>query len=110
MENITFIKNLAFGGEINSEKDRDANPLFVGSRRQIMEVTLSNGAVLSKHVAKEPIAVLCLAGRGKFLAGEDLQDEQIMETGTFITLPANVPHEVVAEPKMRVLVTKFKQD
>ncbi len=110
MKNIELIEEFEFGGKIDSENDKDARRLFIGSRRQIMEVTLSNKAVLSKHKAVEPITVLCLAGNGKFLAGENLENEQILKTGTFITLEADVPHEVIAEPNLRILVTKFKKD
>ena len=110
MKNIELIEKLKFGGKLHSEKDKEARRLFIGSRRQIMEVTLSNNAVLSKHKAAEPITVLCLAGNGTFFAGEDLQDTQTLEAGTFITLEADVPHEVVAEPELRVLVTKFRKE
>ena len=110
MKNIEVIETLKLGGEVSSKKDKDARKLFVGQRRLIMEVTLLNSAVLSKHKASEPITVLCLAGNGTFFAGEDLQDTQALEAGTFITLEAEVPHEVVAEPELRVLVTKFGQD
>lgn len=110
MKHIEFIEKLYFGNEIHSEKDIDPRQLYKGSRRQIMEVKLRNNAVLSKHKAAEPITVLCLSGSGKFLAGEDLQDEQILETGTFITLDADILHEVYAEPELHILVTKFKQN
>lgn len=110
MNNIELIETLRFRGEVDSSKDKDVRRLFSGARRHIMEVALSNNAVLSKHTAAEPITVLCLAGTGTFFAGDDLQDEQPLEPGTFITLEANVSHQVVAEPELRVLVTKFKED
>ncbi|NNE97463.1 MAG: hypothetical protein HKN25_00445 [Pyrinomonadaceae bacterium] len=110
MQNIEFIGTLELGGEISAVENKNARQLFNGVRRQIMEVTLSGEAVLPKHKAAEPITVLCLAGKGVFLAGEELQEEQILETGTLITLEANVPHEVIAKPGLRILVTKFKQD
>ncbi len=110
MKNIELIGKLDLGGEINSGKNKNARRLFLGSRRQIMEVTLSNNATLTKHKVAEPITVLCLSGSGKFRAGEELEDEQILEAGTFITLEADVPHEVFADPYLRILVTKFKED
>lgn len=110
MKHIELIGKFELGGEIDSEKDIEARQVFKGSGRQIMEVKLRNNAVLSKHKVSEPITVFCLAGRGKFLAGEDLQEEQILETGTLLTLAAEIPHEVIAEPDLQILVTKFKQD
>ncbi|MGI8544140.1 MAG: hypothetical protein ACR2MD_11790 [Aridibacter sp.] len=110
MKHIEFIKKFEFGGEIQSEKDIEAKQLYKGSGRQIMEIKLRNNAVLSKHKAAEPITVFCLAGNGKFLAGENLEDEHLLEKGTFITLEANILHEVSAESELHIIVTKFKQD
>lgn len=110
MKNIELIENLEFGGEFDSEKDFEARQIFNGKRRQIMEIKLKNNVVLSKHKASEPITVLCLAGKGKFLAGEDLSEEQVLEAGTLITLEADVEHGAVAEPELRLLVTKYKED
>ena len=110
MKHIEFIEKLDFGGEVRAEKDIEPNQLYKGNRRQIMKVKLRNNATLLKHKATEPITVLCLSGNGKFLAGENLEDEQTLETGTFITLDADILHEVYAEPELQILVTKFKQD
>lgn len=110
MKNIELIEEFDLDSKINSEKEKDARRLFIGHRRLIMEVTLTKGAVLSKHKAAEPITVLCLAGTGKFFAGEDLENEQELRAGTFLTLEAEIPHEVIAKPDLIILVTKFKQD
>lgn len=75
-----------------------------------MELKLHNNAVLSKHKTSEPITVFCLAGNRKFLAGEDLNEEQTLETGTLIKLNAEIEHGVIAEPELHFLVTKFKKD
>ncbi len=93
-----------------TEKNKDAAKIFDGSRRQMMEVTLRNGEVLSKHKAKEPLTVFCLAGNGTFKAGKDLEEQQKLVAGTLITLEAEIEHEVVAEPEIHILVTKFKQN
>ncbi len=110
MKQIEFIEKFELGGKIHSEKDIEPRLLYKGTRRQIMEVKLRNNAVLSKHKAAEPITVLCLGGKGTFFAGEDPQDEQVLEAGTFITLDADILHEVSAGPELHILVTKFKQD
>lgn len=75
----------------------------------MVEVTLNDHDILSKHKANEPISVLCLAGSGFFTAGPDLSDRQKLEVGTLITLDAGVEHEVTADEHLRLLVTKFKQ-
>ncbi len=108
MKNIELIKQFELGKIPQTEKNKDAAKIFDGSRRQMMEVILRNGEILSKHKAREPITVFCLAGNGVFRAGKDLEDEQKLTAGTLITLEAEIEHEVVAEPEIHILVTKFK--
>ncbi len=110
MKQIKVIGNYKLGSEIDSEKDIQAHQIYKGSRRQIMEIKLRNNAVLSKHKASEPITVLCLSGNGKFLAGSDLEEEQLLKTGTLITLDSGIEHGAIAEPDLHLLVTKFKKD
>lgn len=108
MKNIELIKQFELGKIPKSAKNKDAAKIFDGARRQMMEVILQNGEVLSKHKASEPITVFCLAGNGTFRAGKDLEEEQKLTAGTLITLEAEIEHEVVAEPEIHILVTKFK--
>jgi quercetin dioxygenase-like cupin family protein len=54
--------------------------------------------------------VLCLSGSGTFRAGSDLEDSQKLVPGTLITLETGVDHEVVGEPAVRILVTRFKDN
>ena len=108
MKNIELVKQFELGKIPQTSKNKDAAKIFDGTRRQILEVILQNGEVLSKHIAKEPITVFCLAGKGTFRAGKDLQEEQKLTAGTLITLEAEIEHEVVAESEIHILVTKFK--
>lgn len=110
MKNIELVEKFELGGKILSEKDIQARQLYKGTRRQIMEIKLRGNAVLSKHKASEPITVFCLAGQGKFRAGKNLQEALDLETGVLITLEAEILHEVIAEPELQILVTKFMQD
>jgi quercetin dioxygenase-like cupin family protein len=73
----------------------------------LIEVKLRHGEVLAKHHAAGPITVLCLAGSGMFRAGKDLDETQGLIAGSLITLEAGVDHEVVADPDIDLLVTKF---
>ncbi len=92
------------------DTDKEVEKIFDGSRRQILTVTLRNGAVLSKHKAQEPITVLCLAGNGKFFAGANLEEETGLSAGVLLTLEAGIEHEAVAAPELKILVTKFKEN
>ncbi len=110
MNNIQLLKIIEFERIIASAKNKEATEIFNGPRRQIIQVNLRNGEILTKHTANEPITVLCLAGKGKFRAGSNLEDEQLLTTGTFLTLEAKIAHEVIAEPELSILVTKFKAE
>ena len=108
MKNIEFLDKFELGKISDSEKSKEVKKVFDGVRRQLISVILRNDEVLPKHKANEPITVFCLAGSGTFRAGKDLEDEQKLEAGTLITLEAEIEHEVVAEPDIHLLVTKFK--
>ena len=110
MNNIQLLKNMEFGRAPEGEKNREMTEIFNGPRRQIIQVNLRNSEILAKHTANEPITVLCLAGNGKFRAGTNLEDEQLLTAGTFLTLEAKIAHEVIAEPELSILVTKFKAE
>ena len=108
MKNIELIKTFSLGEIGESEKSKDVREIFNASRRRLVQVELRGGEVLAKHKADEPITVFCLAGKGTFKAGRDLEDEQKLVPGTLITLEGGVEHEVLAEPEINLLVTKFK--
>ena len=109
MKNIELIEQFEFGKIAESAKNKEVRKIFDGVRRQIISIKLRNNEVLSKHKANEPLTIFCLAGNGKLLAGKNLDEKQVLTTGTFVTLEAQVEHEVVAEPELHILVTKFKE-
>ncbi len=108
MKNIHLIKTFDTDGMNEMLRDKEVSELFDGAFRKLIEVRLRNGAVLSRHKASEPITVFCVSGNGIFRAGADLEDELQLSTGTLLTLDAGVEHEVVAQPGIHLLVTKFK--
>ena len=107
MKYISAVVQLEAAAAGNS--DKEVNQVFTGTRRQLLEIKLQNNAVLTRHRASEPITVLCLAGGGRFFAGEELEESRAMRPGTLVTLEANVLHEVAAQPTIHILVTKFKE-
>ena len=108
MKNIELLEKFELGTIAESGKNKEVRKIFDGVRFQIICVELRNGETLPKHKAKEPITVFCLAGSGRFPAGVNSEEEQKLEAGTLITLEAEFEHAVVAEPAIRILVTKFK--
>ena len=110
MKHIQLIKNFDSDAASGSLKDMEVSQLFDGAFRKLVEVRLRNGAVLAKHMAKEPITVFCLSGTGVFRAGMNLQDSHDLRAGTLITLDGGIEHEVAAEPDLHLIVTKFKNN
>lgn len=108
MKHIDLIREFGTGVLDDSENDKQVKELFDGAFRRIVDVQLRNNAVLTRHKADVPITVLCLSGIGIFSAGKDLEDSQDMRVGTFITLEAGVEHEVIADPELHLVVSKFK--
>ena len=108
MNYIELIRDFDTGPIADLGTDKVVNELFNGSFRRIVEVRLQNNAVLAKHKADVPITVFCISGAGIFLAGPHLEDSQLMRPGTLITLEAGVEHEVVADPAIDIIVTRFK--
>lgn len=110
MKNIVSLDNFDLGKIAAGEKNKEVRKIFDGARRQLISVVLRGGETLSKHKATEPITIFCLAGSGTFRAGKNLEEEQKLTAGTLLTLEAEIEHEVVAEPEIHILVTKFKNN
>jgi quercetin dioxygenase-like cupin family protein len=108
MKHIALIAELGTHQAAADLKDKSVEQLFDGAFRRIVAVRLRNNAILSRHKADVPITVYCISGSGKFNAGEDLEDSQELRPGTLITLEADVEHEVIADPEIHILVSKFQ--
>ena len=108
MTPIKLIKEFGTADEAVPAGDKEVKELFNGPFRRLVEVHLRNNAVLTRHSADVPITVFCISGKGIFSAGVDLDDSQELRPGTLITLDARVEHEVIADPDLHILVSKFK--
>ena len=109
MKQIQLIEKFNIGEPLAGDgKEKQVREIYNGARRRMVEVKLTGSAVLTKHKAAEPISVLCLAGRGVFTAGAQLEEKIELSAGVLITLEGGVEHEVSAAPDIHLLVTKFK--
>ncbi len=108
MTHIKLVKVFGAAEKPDNGADKEVSELFNGPFRRLVEVRLQNNAVLARHHADVPITVYCVSGSGIFSAGSDLEDSQDLHTGTRITLEAGVEHEVIADPELHILVSKFK--
>lgn len=108
MKTINLLEKFDLGGKVKSANNKEVRELYNGARRRLIEIKLRENAVLTKHKAPEPITVLCLAGKGVFRAGENLEETLDLSAGVLLTLEAGIEHEVTAEPEIHILVTRFK--
>jgi quercetin dioxygenase-like cupin family protein len=108
MKTIELVEKFELGGQISSLKDKEVREIYNGARRRMVEVKLRENAVLTRHKTPEPISVLCLAGKGVFTAGANLEDRLDLSPGVLLTLEGGIEHEVAATPEIHILVTKFK--
>lgn len=92
-----------------SERPRSVKSILETEFSKAISVVLRDGEVLSRHLSAEPISVLCLGGKGTFLAGEKLEEATSLSPGVLLTLDAGVFHEVRSEPGLYFLLTKFKR-
>ena len=109
LKNIHLLETFELNSTIKSDKPFEIAEIFNGERRRLLKIKLTNREILKKHRADEPITILCLAGKGVFKAGEDLEEEIELESGTLLTLEPRILHEIVAKPELSLLLTKFKQ-
>ena len=108
METIKLLEKFEFGGPVKAAKNKEVRELLNCERRRLIEIKLTENAILTRHRAPEPITVMCLAGSGVFKAGENLDEELDLSAGVLLTLEAGVLHEVAAGPDIHILVTRFK--
>ena len=62
MKTLELIEKFNIGEPLSGGKSKQVREIYNGTKRRMVEVKLSENAVLSKHKAAEPISVLCLCG------------------------------------------------
>lgn len=108
LKNIHLLEKFELNSEITTDKPFEITEIFNGERRRILKISLTDGEILKKHKADEPITIFCLAGKGVFKAGASLEEEIEIEAGTLLTLAPKIMHEIIGTPAVSILLTKFK--
>lgn len=94
--------------EIADGKEKEVNLLFEGERRKIVQLTLRNGKNLEDHSAKEPILIQCVAGEGELIIKSDKESNTFkLLPGKYVTVEANVVHDVIGKPSVSILLIRF---
>ena len=97
--------------EIGGGKDKEVTMLFEGERRKIAQLTLRNEMRLESHSVAEPFILQCIVGKGELIIGEGETAESIeLLPGTYITVEANVLHDVVSQPAISILLIRFPEE
>ncbi len=97
--------------EISDGKEKEVNVLFEGERRKIVQLTLRNGKNLEGHSAKEPIVIQCVAGEGELIIKNADESNTIeLLPGTFVTVEANVVHDVIGKPSVSIVLIRFLEE
>jgi quercetin dioxygenase-like cupin family protein len=104
-ENMTVL-NLT--DTIGDGVNKEVRVLFKGPRRTIVQITLRNNGILASHSAPEPITIHCVAGKGTMTVGEEKRVIELTNS-VLVTIEPNVPHEIIGEPAVSVLLSKFSE-
>ena len=102
---------LNFENEIGDGKDKEVKMLFEGERRKIAQLTLRNETRLESHSVEEPFILQCIAGKGELIIDDGETAESIeLLPGTYITVEANVVHDVVSQPAISILLIRLLKE
>ena len=102
---------LNYETEIGDGTDKEVKMLFEGERRKIVQLTLRNEMRLEQHSVKEPFILQCIAGKGELIIGEGETAESIeLLPGAFVTVEANVMHDVVSQPAISILLIRLPKE
>jgi len=104
-------KVLEIQTEIGEGKDKEVKVLFEGERRKIAQLTLRNEQRLESHSVEEPFILQCLSGNGELVIGDGENAKSIgLSPGNYVTVEANVIHDVVSQPAISILLIRFLKE
>ena len=104
-------KVLEIQTEIGKGKDKEVKVLFEGELRKIVQLTLRNETSLQSHSVEEPFILQCITGKGELIVGSGETAESIeLLPGTYVTVEANVIHDVVSYQAISILLIRFPKE
>ncbi len=92
--------------EIGEGKEREAQTLFADIHRRLVLIRLRKSAILADHLARVPITIHVLLGKGTLNAAGQ---EYSLTPGVIVPVEAHIVHHVRANPDLAILVTFFRQ-
>ncbi len=79
--------------------------LFQDERLKVVLFGFDSGQELSEHTASMPAVIHFLQGQARLTLGQDAQEAQ---AGTWVHMPARLPHSVYAKTPVIMLLTLLK--
>jgi len=102
----TDYKVLNYATSIEKGEALQKNLLLKNDNNVIANVTLRNGKALGVHTEKNAFWVIGTAGSGKLVLGENEKTIEL-KPGVMVTVKPGVPHDVIADTDLSILVIKF---
>jgi quercetin dioxygenase-like cupin family protein len=79
--------------------------LYLDERLKVVLFSFSAGQELSEHTASTPAIMHFLSGEGEVTLGPDREP---IAAGTWIHMPAQMPHSIVCKTPVMMLLTLLK--
>jgi len=103
-EDYRYFADLA--GEVNIPQDGiTSRTLYTDEHTKVVLFGFGAGQELSQHTASMPAMLHFIQGEGKVTLGSD---EQVATPGTWAYMPANLPHSVLAQTPLVMLLILLK--
>ncbi len=100
---------IAYSPKIEKGEPLEKAMLFKGEKRIIAQVTLRDAQSMGVHTEAVPFLVYAVSGKGALILGEN-EKNIALEAGTLVTVESGIPHDVVAQPELSILVVKLTGD
>lgn len=101
-ENYTFIDNLESMIDTFPPDSILSRNIYQDKSSKTILFGFQPGQELSEHTASVPAILHFIRGEASLVLGEDTKDAQ---SGTWIQLPAHLPHSIKAETETLMLLT-----
>lgn len=94
--------------EIAPGKGKEINLLFEDDNTKVAQIILRNGNRLESHSVEDPILIECTNGKGELLIENGKKREKVpLNSGVVVAIKGNVLHDIIADPKISILLIRY---
>mgnify|MGYP001217609730 FL=1 len=102
----TYFTDLAALTAVPPEDSIVSRTLHNSDAMKVTLFTFAAGQALSEHTASMPAVLHFVSGQARLTLGGD---EQIAQANTWVAMAANLPHSIVAETAVTMLLIMIKR-